>query len=77
MKTTIDFPEHLLRKAKITAVQRNTTLKELVFRGLEHVIHHPESTPDSGTVGDQFLSALQARNTKPMVPLKRKEVYDR
>jgi hypothetical protein len=35
MKTTIDLPEALLRRAKVFAAQRRTTLKELVVKGLD------------------------------------------
>ena len=34
MKTTIDIPEPLYRKAKIQAVEQGTTLKDLVLRAL-------------------------------------------
>ena len=44
MKTTIDLPEDVLRRAKIVAVQRKTTLKELVITGLNLAIS-PEVTP--------------------------------
>jgi hypothetical protein len=35
MKTTVDLPEHLLRRAKVVAAQRNTTIKELMITGLD------------------------------------------
>jgi hypothetical protein len=34
VKTTIDLPEEVIRRAKITAIQRKTTLKELIHRSL-------------------------------------------
>jgi hypothetical protein len=36
MKTTIDIPEPLYRKAKIRAVEQGTSLKALVLKALEH-----------------------------------------
>jgi hypothetical protein len=36
MKTTIDIPEPLYRKAKIRAVEEGTSLKALVLKALEH-----------------------------------------
>jgi hypothetical protein len=58
MKTTIDLPETLLHRAKVTAAQRRTTLKDLVVEGLERVIHSP-ATPGPellpGTSDDAFL----------------------
>ena len=47
MRTTIDLPDDILRKAKIAAVERGTTLRELVSqalvrdRGLESPSHKP------------------------------------
>ncbi|OGA17283.1 MAG: hypothetical protein A3I63_05735 [Betaproteobacteria bacterium RIFCSPLOWO2_02_FULL_66_14] len=35
MRTTLDIPENLLKRAKIEAVQRGTTLRELVGAALE------------------------------------------
>lgn len=35
MRTTLDIPESLLKRAKIEAVQRGTTLRELVGAALE------------------------------------------
>lgn len=45
MKTTIDFPDDLLHRAKIAAVQRKTTLKEIVLQGVDYVITHSVPTP--------------------------------
>lgn len=38
MKTTIDIPEPLYRKAKIRAVEQGTSLKALVLRALEQAL---------------------------------------
>lgn len=38
MKTTIELPEDLLRRAKMLAMEKQTTLKELVCAGLEYVL---------------------------------------
>jgi len=37
MKTTVELPDPLLRRAKIVAARRGATLKQLVVEGLEHV----------------------------------------
>jgi hypothetical protein len=36
MRTTIDLPDELLKRAKIAAVQRGTSLRELIGLALEH-----------------------------------------
>ena len=35
MRTTVDLPDDLLKRAKIAAVQRGTSLRELIGRALE------------------------------------------
>lgn len=78
MKTTIDLPEDLLHRAKITAAQRKTTLRELVVRGLEYATHHEIPDPVAPKAHVQkFLTALQAANVQPMQPLKRDVIHDR
>ena len=79
MKTTIDLPDEVLQRAKIVAVQRKTTLKELVTQGLLHVT---QSTPQDEHQKRQdalqcLVAGLKAANSRPMVPLKRAEIYDR
>ena len=79
MKTTIDLPEELLHRAKVAAAERRTTLKELVFQGLAHVIEHPVADAEArrrATI-QKLLDRMEATNTKPMAPLRRDEIYDR
>jgi hypothetical protein len=58
MKTTIDLPESLLHLAKVTAVRRRTTLKDLVIEGLDRVIRCPASprSPEPGPSDDLYFS---------------------
>lgn len=44
MRTTLELPDELLRKAKIAAVQRGTTLKELMTHALEREVEMPVET---------------------------------
>ena len=39
MRTSIDLPDELLREAKIAAVNRGVTLRELVTDALHHELH--------------------------------------
>ena len=41
MKTTVDLPDSLVLRAKVTAARRRTTLKNLIMEGLERVINWP------------------------------------
>ncbi len=79
MKTTIDLPDELFREAKVLAARRNTTFRELVIEGLQGVKEQSEklASEDRRAKADRLLAALQAKNTVPMVPLKREEIYDR
>ena len=79
MKTTIDLPDEILHRVKIIAAQRKTTLKELVLQGLSLVVlsapvEHEKRRQDAL---NRLVIALKARNTRPMVPLKRDAIYDR
>ena len=66
MKTTIELPDHLLRQAKILAVQQGRTLKDLMTEALRaHLATGPPPPPiphDSGGVLDEddpFFEALE------------------
>ena len=80
MKTTIDFPDELLHRAKVVAAQRRTTLRELVVQGLERVTSagsdESEKLERKKTIA-RLLKAMRASNTEPMDPLKREEIHDR
>jgi hypothetical protein len=41
MRTTLDLPDELLKRAKIEAVQRGTTLRDLVSAALERELGQP------------------------------------
>jgi len=41
MRTTIELPDHLLKNAKRFALENETTLPELLTRGLELVLSGP------------------------------------
>lgn len=41
MRTTLDLPDELLKRAKIEAVQRGTSLRDLVGAALERELNRP------------------------------------
>jgi len=47
MKTTIDLPEDVLRRTKVAAAMRSTTLKNLVIKGLEMVLREESGSFDA------------------------------
>jgi len=46
MKTTIDIPEALYKKAKIRAVERRQTLKQIVLASLERELGVPSTVTE-------------------------------
>jgi hypothetical protein len=48
MKTTIDLPEDVLRRAKAEAALRGRKLRELVLEGIVRVLDHPEPVEPTG-----------------------------
>ncbi len=51
MKTTIELPDPLFRRAKVFAAQHGTTMRELVVEGLQRVTaQRPSSGPAAATL---------------------------
>lgn len=65
MKTTIDIPDALYKKAKIRAVETGRTLKDLVLSSLEKELEPATSPPSPPTWANRklrpdFEAALKA-----------------
>ena len=64
MKTTIEMPDELFRRAKTTAVARGQTLKQLVTDALERELAEPvtvqESTEERAAKVAAFVRELEA-----------------
>ncbi len=59
MKTTIELPEEVLQRAKITAIQRKTTLKALICQSLIREIESPQvSCTEAESLRKMRASAL-------------------
>ena len=74
MKTTIDLPDALLQRVKITAVHRRTTLKKLVIEGLEHVLGSGEAT---ASVRVEALARLRQGFHLGGEPISREAAHER
>lgn len=59
MRTTIDLPDTLLKRAKIEAVERGVSLKELVGTALERELSEPATR------------AAKKRLSFPLIPSRR------
>ena len=79
MKTTIDFPDELLHRAKVMAAEQRTTLRDLMVRALEQVTESApaEKEKERKARFRRLLKQMRASNTKPMRPLRREELHDR
>lgn len=79
MKTTIELPDEIFRKAKVAAAEQHTTLKELITQALENHLGKPSPSEEKKrqTALKRLLKQMQATNTEPMRPLKREEIHDR
>lgn len=79
MRTTVEIPDEVFKKAKLQAVHEGVALKDVITRALER-----ELAP-AGTAGALrkararrlFTVLDKARNTRPVGRLNRKEIYDR
>ena len=80
MRTTLDLPDNLFRKAKLQAVHEGVALKDVVTRALERGLASGASSEDNerkSRAKRLFASLDKARNTKPVGPLNRAKLYDR
>jgi len=80
MKTTIDLPDELLHRAKITAAKRKTTVKALVVKGLEYATRNDVSDAASERKerAARLIEALAGVSiTEPIGKFNRDEIYDR
>ena len=80
MRTTLDLPDSLFKKAKLQAVHEGASLKDIVTRALERGLALGFETEDNARKSRAkrlFASLDKARNTKPVGPLNRAKLYDR
>jgi len=80
MRTTLDLPDNLFKKAKLQAVHEGVALKEVVTRALERGLGGDRTPVDAqrrARAKNLFASLDKARNTKPVGRLNRAKLYDR
>lgn len=80
MRTTLDLPDSLFKKAKLQAVHEGIALKEVVTRALERGLGGGTALVDAqrkARAKNLFASLDKARNTRPAGRLDRAKFYDR
>ncbi len=70
MRTSIDIPDELFKKAKITAAEQGMTLRQLVLQGLQKRINEVNIKPDADR-----LSQIPRGNRKPY-SLSSEQIHD-
>lgn len=57
MRTSVDIPDELFRRAKLKAVSEGTTLRDLLVRGLDQVLQTQE--PNKQAAFDKVFGLLR------------------
>lgn len=63
MRTTVDLPDELMKKAKMKAIEEGITLKELLKRSIEKELIEKEA--DSAEPWKDLRGMGSAKNLKP------------
>lgn len=75
MRTTFDLPDPLLERVKISAAKQQTTMRDLVIRGLESVLK--ESAADESGADRSALQRLRRGYALGNQPLSRDQIHAR
>jgi hypothetical protein len=71
MKTTIELPDTLFRHAKMLAVRRGTSMRELVIEGLKRVVENHGGPVGSGFVLTKEEAEIMTTGANGLPVLKR------
>ncbi len=66
MRTSVDIPDPLMKKAKIRAIEEEISLKELIIRSLENELKEeksPTGTPWKNLRGKGSVAKLRANTS--------------
>ena len=79
MRTTLEIPDDVFKKAKLKAVHEGMPFKDLVTRALKRdlVTTAGDAATRRARAGRLFAALDQASNTRPVGRLKREKLYDR
>jgi len=67
MRTTLELPDGLLKRAKIDAVRRGITLKELVARGIERELEEGDGASERRRAAFPIFRPTQP-GVRPITP---------
>ncbi len=73
MRTTIDLPDNLFRRAKCVALERGATLKEFLTQAVTHELEYGRR---EGGRGRLPLPAVRLPDTTPILQLTPEEIAE-
>jgi hypothetical protein len=74
---TLAIPRHILRKAKILAVQKNTSLSGLLTQTLTNLVEHQEAYEQARLRNLEILKSGLDLGTKGTITWKREALHER
>ena len=74
---TLAIPRHILRKVKILAVQKNTSLSGLLTQTLAELVEHQENYEQARVRNMELLKNGFDFGTQGMVAWKREDLHER
>ena len=74
---TLAIPRHILRKAKILAVQKNTSLSGLLTQTLQELVEHQENYEQARVRNTKLLKNGLDFGTQGKLVWKREELHER
>ena len=74
---TLAIPKHILRKAKLLAVRRNTSLSSMLTHALEDLVAREEGYEMAHARHLSWLEQAPDLGTKGQAPGKREELHER
>ena len=79
MRTTLDIPDSVFKRAKLRAVHEGVSFKAIVNRALESALSAPanDAAAKRSRANRLFAALDRARNSQPVGRLNRDEIYDR
>jgi hypothetical protein len=78
MRTTLEIPDGVFKRAKLKAVEEGVSLKTVIVRAIEREVGGSADARARRKRANRLFAALdKSRNDQPVGKLKREELYDR
>jgi hypothetical protein len=78
MRTTLEIPDGVFKRAKLKAVEEGVSLKTVIVRAIEREVGASADAGARRKRANRLFAALdKGRNNRTVGKLKREELYDR